>query len=314
MDVIYDAVTDYLQAMIMTDGVDVKKFTEFDRLFCLMVFFQMSFYREPFEVKCPHCGVDVQYRYDMSRYLAKLPDAYVDDQVVDIPFKSMNYEFTLGWPTVGEVSKLMQLFYGSGETITEEMERTQFGINYVMAFVKRIRVFNRMNLDEPRIDLDLTTMDDFQSRFECLNEIPSLVTLDDSKGMFSKVTGFFLNRLENCFGYETCPQCHKETDYGLPQSVMFYGMFYGSLKSLYGFILQVECLMVFRYDCCIFDKEQFMTFNDLQQLVHQLGTTMEKDNKERQRINKDNLTKGLWYIREILNTLVFPEDRKHSGH
>ena len=88
-------------------------------------------------------------------------------------------------------------------------------------------------------------------------------------------------------------------------------MFYGSLRSIYGFVLQVECLLVHRYDCLVFDKEQYMTYNDLQTLVHQLQTTMEKENKERQKVGKDNFTKGLWYIREILNTMIFPEDRKH---
>ena len=67
MDVIYDAVTEYLQAMIVTDGVDVSTFTEFDRLYCLMVFFQVSFYRDPITYKCPNCGVEIVYRYDMAK-------------------------------------------------------------------------------------------------------------------------------------------------------------------------------------------------------------------------------------------------------
>lgn len=92
---------------------------------------------------------------------------------------------------------------------------------------------------------------------------------------------------------------------------MFYSLFYGSLKSIFGFILQVECLLLFRYDCCIFDKEPYMTYNDLSSLVRQLGTTVEKDNKERQKTSKDHLYKGLWYIREILNNMIFPQDRKH---
>ena len=72
MDIIYDAVTDYLQAMILTDGVDIRKLTEIDRLFCLMVFFQISFFKDSTTFKCPNCGVDVVYRYDMSRYLVKM--------------------------------------------------------------------------------------------------------------------------------------------------------------------------------------------------------------------------------------------------
>ena len=79
LDVIYDAVTEYLQAMILTDGLDVNKFTEFDRLFCLMVFFQISFFKDPVTFKCPHCGVDIVYRYDMSKYLQKMETAYVED-------------------------------------------------------------------------------------------------------------------------------------------------------------------------------------------------------------------------------------------
>jgi hypothetical protein len=68
--------------------------------------------------------------------------------------------------------------------------------------------------------------------------------------------------------------------------------------------------MVFRYDCCIFDKEQYMTYNDLNTLVHQIGVTVEKENEERKKMNRDNFTKGLWYIREILNTMIFPQDKQ----
>lgn len=125
--------------------------------------------------------------------------------------------------------------------------------------------------------------------------------------------GYFVNRLENCFGFETCPQCHRQTNYGLPQSSFFYSMFYGSLKGIYGFVLQIECMLLFRYDCLIFDKEHYLTYNDLSSLIKQLSTNVEKENKDRQRGNKDNFTKGLWYIREILNTMIFPYDKmKHS--
>jgi hypothetical protein len=72
--------------------------------------------------------------------------------------------------------------------------------------------------------------------------------------------------------------------------------------------------MVFRYDSFIYEQEQYLTYNDLSTLMHQLQTTVEKDNKDRQKVGHDHLYKGLWYIREILNTLIFPEDRKHSNH
>jgi hypothetical protein len=312
MDVIYDAVTEYLQVMLLTDNVDVKEFTEFDRLYCLMVFFQMSFFKDPITYKCPHCGVDINYRYDMSKYLCKMDNAYVEDQVVEIPYKSKIYEFTMGWPTVKTMSKLMHYFYEELGVVTEEMEQTQFGINLVLAFVKKVVVYRGLDATHtPEASVDLEAIDTMQGRLDCLNALPSMVMFDDEDGVFAKVTGYFINRLENCFNTELCPQCHKDTYYGLSQSSLFYSLFYGSLKSLYGFILQVECLLVFRYDCCIFDKEHYMTYNDLSSLVHQLSTTMEKENKERQKVGKDNFTKGLWYIREILNTMIFPEDKKH---
>lgn len=65
--------------MFLTDGVVVKNLTEFDRLYLLMVFFHMSFFKEPISVKCPKCGVEIMYRYDMSKYLAKMDDAFVED-------------------------------------------------------------------------------------------------------------------------------------------------------------------------------------------------------------------------------------------
>lgn len=308
MDVIYDAVSDYLQNMVLVGDVDVSTLTEFDRLYCLMVFFQVSFYRDSTTYKCPHCAVDIVYDYSMAKYLAKMPDAYAADQTVEIPYRGKTYRFKVGWPTVHTMSMLNQHFYNDLGDVTEEMERTQYGIHYVLSFVKKVEVVDMSG--EVGVELDMEKLDSFQDRLDCLNALPSLVMFDEESGIFSKVTGMFVNRLENCFGFEECPQCHKETEYGLPQSVLFYSLFYGMLRSLYGFILQVECLCLFRYGSAIFDKERYMTYNDLQTLVKQLQSTEEKDAKERQNIGRDNFTKGLWYIREILNTMVFPEDRK----
>lgn len=313
MNVIYDAVTEYLQKMILTDNVDVNEMTEFDRLFCLMVFFQISFFKDATNFRCPHCGVDVVYRYDMSKYLALMKDAYVDEQVVTIPFKSKEYEFTIGWPKVKDMSKLYHYFYEELGEVTEEMEQTQFGITFVLSFIKKVRVFNGLSgEDGPEAQIDLTSVDSFKERMECINTIPSMVMFDEKEGVFANITGYFVNRLENCFKPEICPQCHRETDYGIPHSSVFYSLFYGSIKSLYGYILQVECLLLFRYDSVIFEKEQYITYNDLSSLIKQLSTTVEKDNKERQRVGRDHLYKGLWYIREILNHMIFPEDRKHG--
>lgn len=310
MHVIYDAMTDYLQAMILTDGVDVNKFTEFDRLFCLMVFFQMSFFKDPITHKCPHCGVDIVYRYDMSKYLDKLEEAYVDEQTVDITYKTRKYSFTIGWPTVSEMSNLMRYFYNELGEVTDEMEQTQYGINFVLSFIKSVTVYNIIT-ETVEASINISDVQDCGEKLEAINVMPSMVIFDNDTGIFSSITGYFINRMENCFSSEICPQCHKETDYGLSQSSYFYGLFYGSLKSLYGYIMQVECLMVFRYDCFIFDKEQYMTYNDFNSLVHQLSATVEKDNEERRKGSRDHLYKGLWLIREILNTMIFPQDKKH---
>jgi hypothetical protein len=48
-------------------------------------------------------------------------------------------------------------------------------------------------------------MDSWQDRLDCINALPSMVVFDDKNGVFSKVTGWFINRLENCFFSETCP-------------------------------------------------------------------------------------------------------------
>ena len=72
----------------------------------------------------------------------------------------------------------------------------------------------------------------------------------------------------------------------------------------------MEVLCLYRYGVSIFSDESNMTYNDMQNLVKQLQTNEEKSAKERQKIGKDNFTKGLYWIREILNLMVFPEDRK----
>lgn len=295
--------------MILTDGIDVPQLSEFDRLYCLMVFFQVSFFRDPNNYKCPHCGVEFVYRYDMVKYLVKMATAWVDDQTVDIPHKNKTYKFRIGWPKIRTVSMLNKHFYNDLGSVTEEMEQTQYGINYILSFVKHVSVVNNFS-NELEAEIDLEQLDSFKDVMDCLNALPSRVMFDEKDGVFSKITGYFVNRLENCFSTEPCPQCHKDTGYGLPQSSLFYSLFYGMLRSLYGFVLQVEVLCLYRYGVSIFSDESNMTYNDMQNLVKQLQTNEEKTAKERQKIGKDNFTKGLYWIREILNLMVFPEDRK----
>lgn len=149
MDVIYDAVTRYLSSMMLTEGVDVSGFTEFDRLYCLMVFFQLSFYRDPVTYKCPKCGVDIVYRYDLTRYLSAMPGAYVEDQTVEIPFKSKRYVFSIGWPSVKSMSLLYHHFYNDLGEVTEEMERTQLGIDFVLSFIKEMSIYDAFSSETP---------------------------------------------------------------------------------------------------------------------------------------------------------------------
>lgn len=307
MDVIYDAVSDYLQSMILSDEMDVDDLTEYDRLFCLMVFFQMSFYKDSITTKCPACNVDLVYRYDLSKYLSKMYESYVDDQEVEIEHKNKVFKVTVGWPKVKEMRKLMLYFYGSMDEITEEMERTQYGIDFIMTFIKKVTVIDPIS-QNVEATIDLSELSTWEERLDCINSLPSVVVFDQDFGLFSKITGFFINRLENCFGFDLCPQCHKETYNGLGQSAHFYQLFYGSLKSLYRYLLQVECLLIFRYGVSIFNDEQHMTYNDLNTLVNQISTTAEKENDERKKVGHEPLYKGLWYIREILNLMIFPQD------
>lgn len=70
--------------------------------------------------------------------------------------------------------------------------------------------------------------------------------------------------------------------------------------------------MIYKFGVSIFNDESNMTYNDLQSLIHQIGTTSEKENQERKKIGSEPVMKGLWYIREVLNTLVFPMDNKRN--
>ena len=310
MNVIYDEITKYLQSMIVDGDIDVNKITEFDRLYCLLVFFHMSFFKEPINFKCPHCGVDINYRYDMSRYIYNMEkDAFVPDQVVVIPYKSIEFRVVIGWPTVEMMSKLYRNFYTQLGPVTDEMEETQFGINLVLTFIKNITIINSMT-SEVEMVVDSSEFENWGEWLNIVNSVPSMVVFDEATGLFPKITGYFINRLENCFGSELCPQCHEDTYYGLSQSNHFYGLLYGSLSGMLSFIMQIEVLLQFRYDTCIFDKEEWMTYNDLNSFVHQIGVTAEKDNEQRKRTGHDHLYKGLWMIREILNNIVFPQDKK----
>jgi hypothetical protein len=123
---------------------------------------------------------------------------------VEIPFKSRTYEFKIGWPTCKMMSELYRYFYNDIGDVTDEMESTQFGINFVMLFVKSVSVKDSIS-GETIADVDLASIESFKDHIDCLNEIPAKVMFDDETGLFSSITGYFINRMENCFQCETCP-------------------------------------------------------------------------------------------------------------
>ena len=195
MDVIYDAVTDYLQSMILYGNADFNNLTEYDRMFCLMLLFHVSFYKDAMTIQCPHCGVDIVYRYDMTRYLAKmdmsngLDGAFVEDQTIEMQYKGREYKFTVGWPNVKTMSALMHWFYSDPSKITENAERQQFGIDFVLSFVKKIEIVGETALDFGDDGIS------FSDRIECINSLPSVIVFDKEDGLFGKITGMFVNRL-----------------------------------------------------------------------------------------------------------------------
>ena len=73
-------------------------------------------------------------------------------------YKTKKYEFVIGWPSSETMSKVYHDFYGQPD-VTEEMEQTQLGINFVLSFVKHVRVSSMMSIgDNPTFEaeLDLT--------------------------------------------------------------------------------------------------------------------------------------------------------------
>lgn len=70
-----------------------------------------------------------------------------------IPYKGKDYRFSIGWPTVKTMSSLYHHFYNDIGDVTEEMERTQFGIEFVLSFVKGVSVLYG---GETCADIDLT--------------------------------------------------------------------------------------------------------------------------------------------------------------
>jgi hypothetical protein len=69
-------------------------------------------------------------------------------------------------------------FYNDLGTVTEEMEQTQYGIHYVLSFVKKV-AFRSAYSNEVDAEVDLEELDSFQDRLDCLNALPSVVMFDE---------------------------------------------------------------------------------------------------------------------------------------
>lgn len=72
------------------------------------------------------------------------------------------YEVTIGWPSVESMSMMTGHFYRDLGPITEDMEKTQFGINFLMTFIKSVEITDQLSFSgEDRIVLNLLDIDNF---------------------------------------------------------------------------------------------------------------------------------------------------------
>lgn len=94
----------------------------------------------------------------MNRYLSEMEkdDVFIGDQIVEVKLKSRKFVFNVGWPKVSTMQKLNRHFYSSLGFVTDEMEQTQFGINFLFAFIKGIKV---MNIFTDEMEVEVPDMD-----------------------------------------------------------------------------------------------------------------------------------------------------------
>lgn len=205
-DIIYDAQCAVINNAALTEGFDVYKLTEFDRLKILIALYQANMFSNDVKFTCKNCGAENAYKLDFDRTLAKLDEIGLEPKVFEHDSKSFHYTFTVAYPNVRRISSFYKSYCAKHKAASKrdvQVNDNMSNMEYVNLFISKLKLLVKSSGVVRDIDFTAYKADAVE---EILAKFPQDALYTDD-GVLNFIATEYLKKINDSFDKHVCFQC-----------------------------------------------------------------------------------------------------------
>lgn len=187
----YQIILGLIKNNCVTDGFDISKLLEIDRIKILIELYQSNFYLDDANLTCENCNTINVVKTDYSKIIKILDNM----DITPVDFVIGDITFTIAYPSVVRMSDYYKNMVGS----------TELGLDIYDVFISRLQTDD--------IDITFDTITEVE-RQELLNIIPQEVFYG-SDGLIAKVEEHVTDIFKTLTDDVLCTKCGHELSGGI---------------------------------------------------------------------------------------------------
>ena len=207
-DIIYDAQCALVNEVCLTDGFDIYKLTEFDRLKLMIALYQANMFQNEVKFTCDECGAENAYTLDFDNVIHKLDEFDVAAKTFQFKNKNFKYDFIVEYPVVSRVSKFHESYCMThSKKVPRQQLKTDENIQnmeYVNLFIKSVTFENLHTHKTTTIEFEKYPV----GKIEDIMEIFPQDVLYAKNGVLKFIANEMLKPINDSFNKHECFNCH----------------------------------------------------------------------------------------------------------
>lgn len=205
-DIIYDAQCALINEACATEGFDIYKLLELDRLKLLIALYQANMFNNDVKFTCKECGSENQYKLDFNNVLVRLDAIDVEPKKFRYANNKFVFEFEIAYPSVKLVSNFHKQYCLKHRVTSKkdiQVNDTMSNMEYVNLFIKAVKISDLNGNELKSVDFTGFKAADIES---ILQMFPQDVLYTEN-GVLNFITKEFLQKLNDSFDKHQCARC-----------------------------------------------------------------------------------------------------------
>lgn len=207
-DIVYDAQCALINKVCVTEGFDIYKLSEFDRMKLMIILYQSNMMQNEVKFTCEECGTENVYVLDFDNVIKRLDQFTLEPKVFSFENKKYNYECTLAYPQVKRVSAFHESYCrihsNNSPKRLQTVDDGMQNMEYINIFIKSVKITNKETQKQTDIIFDDYPVD----KIEKILAIFPQDILYSNNGVLKFIVNEMIKPINDAFDKHECFNCH----------------------------------------------------------------------------------------------------------